>query len=127
MTALMKRLSLSAEDKERSAAVSEIVDLVKKSGVAALKVCLVLFRRYCVPLTGSSCPDLYDANAADVICLLSCEFYCLQSPWNLFTMHEANQSADFRRLAALVTAWPSLLPAPPTLWRARAPSRPMLP
>ena len=39
MVALMKRLSLSAEDKERSAAVSEIVDLVKKGGVAALKVC----------------------------------------------------------------------------------------
>ncbi len=38
MTALMKRLSLSAEDKERSAAVSEIVDLVKKGGVGALKV-----------------------------------------------------------------------------------------
>ena len=44
MTALMKRLSLSAEDKERSAAVSEIVDLVKKGGVAALKVRLsILF------------------------------------------------------------------------------------
>ena len=39
MVALMKRLSLSAEDKERSAAVSEIVDLVKKGGVGALKVC----------------------------------------------------------------------------------------
>ena len=38
MTALMKRLSLSAEDKERSAAVSGIVDLVKKGGVGALKV-----------------------------------------------------------------------------------------
>ena len=38
VTALMKRLSLSAEDKERSAAVSEIVDLVKKGGVGALKV-----------------------------------------------------------------------------------------
>ncbi len=38
VTALMKRLSLSAEDKERSAAVSEIVALVKKGGVGALRV-----------------------------------------------------------------------------------------
>ena len=43
MTALMKRLSLSAEDKERSAAVSEIVALVKKGGVGALKVQLCIF------------------------------------------------------------------------------------
>ncbi len=43
MVALMKRLSLSAEDKERSAAVTEIVDLVKKGGVAALKVHPSLF------------------------------------------------------------------------------------
>lgn len=36
--ALMKRLSISAEDAERSAAVSEVVALVKEGGVAALKV-----------------------------------------------------------------------------------------
>jgi hypothetical protein len=43
----MRRLSLSAEDTERSAAVSGIVDLVRKGGVAALKVCLVPYRGYC--------------------------------------------------------------------------------
>ena len=43
VTALMKRLSLSAEDKERSAAVSEIVALVKKGGVGALKVTLCFY------------------------------------------------------------------------------------
>ena len=60
MVALMKRLSLSAEDKERSAAVTEIVDLVKKGGVAALKVCtlylsffIVLHHKLCLP--GSAC------------------------------------------------------------------------
>ena len=62
VTALMKRLSLSAEDKERSAAVSEIVDLVKKSGVAALKVCLIPIKNILVALTGSSCPSLYNGN-----------------------------------------------------------------
>ncbi|EIE22864.1 elongation factor EF-3 [Coccomyxa subellipsoidea C-169] len=35
--ALMKRLSISAEDAERTAAISEVVALVKKGGVAGLK------------------------------------------------------------------------------------------
>ena len=36
--ALMKRLSISAEDAERAAAVAEVVALVKEGGVSALKV-----------------------------------------------------------------------------------------
>lgn len=42
--ALMKRLSISAEDAERTAAISEVVALVKKGGVGALKVsCICTF------------------------------------------------------------------------------------
>lgn len=36
--ALMKRLTISAEEAESTAAVSEVVAIVKKGGVAALKV-----------------------------------------------------------------------------------------
>ena len=68
MVALMKRLSLSAEDKERSAAVTEIVDLVKKGGVAALKVCtplLIFLHR--------SAPQVLSAWE----CMLSACVYCV--------------------------------------------------
>ena len=68
VTALMKRLSLSAEDKERSAAVSGIVDLVKKGGVGALKVCPPT-----LPCAGGPhCPTLLIAcGLATGVCVLS--------------------------------------------------------
>ncbi len=46
--ALMKRLSISAEGAERTAAVAEVVALVKKGGVAALKVSCTSTRHFLV-------------------------------------------------------------------------------
>ena len=75
MVALMKRLSLSAEGKERSAAVTEIVDLVKKGGVAALKVCtplLLLLLRYPAQQVLFACLSAWElVPSACGLCVLS--------------------------------------------------------
>ncbi len=73
MTALMKRLSISAEDKERSAAVSEIVDLVKKGGVGALKVLQLLFLPYILPSLG-----MYTRLSSVAVRRLSCQLRACQ-------------------------------------------------
>ena len=72
MTALMKRLSLSAEDKERSAAVSEIVDLVKKGGVGALKVLQPLLFHIMLSL-GSVTPAVPSCHNVLLCSLLACQ------------------------------------------------------
>ena len=127
MVALMKRLSLSAEDKERSAAVSEIVDLVKKGGVGALKVCPSLLS-YDHPASRLLAP--WERMLSLCVCLSS--LCALQTDskfaYDTFTLFRRALSADLLcfypcRLVVWETAYLSLLLRPQIRSLGRVPSR----